>query len=567
MWVLGRSLTRHSGVSVFCSAVATLAFLVSASPLLAQEGEGEPDKLVHSDPNVENSFGDHFGWSVAVSGNTAVVGTPTRDDFGDLSGAVYVFVRAGATNPWIQVAKLIPRDARRGLQFGRSVAISGDTIIVGAVGDDEHGEFTGSAYIFARHHGGPNAWGEVTKLRASNAAQGDVFGESVSISGDTAVVGAPQNQAPFPARAGFATIFERNHLGIDVWGEAARVTAGDGQSGDRFGASISISGDTFIVGSPDDDQPGLPFFGFSAGSAYVFARQSNMPGDWAEVVKLIARDAVAGDGFGWAVGIDGDTAIVGAPGGAPEGLGQPSTGVAYVFSRDGATAQWDETAKLIPGGGANDQFFGGSVSISGDMAVVGASSDDEKGGRGSQSGSAYAYFRQQGTHSWEQGTKLTAHDGKAGDQFGWSVSLSGTTAIVGSPTFDEIGSAYVCVLSAVNSATGGCREAIPVVNDLFTMSDVITNCCDPDEFRITATFTNTGSVPIRDLFFEVTQLAQGNLLENADGGPAGIGSTLTPDVGDRILSPGEATTVTFVIRLVTRSTFWIYVNLRGELGS
>ena len=93
MWVLGRSLTRDSRVSVFCSAVATLAFFASASPLLAQEGEGGPDKLVHSDPNVENSFGDHFGWSVAVSGNTAVVGTPTKDDFGDLSGAAYVFVR------------------------------------------------------------------------------------------------------------------------------------------------------------------------------------------------------------------------------------------------------------------------------------------------------------------------------------------------------------------------------------------------------------------------------------------------------------------------------------------
>jgi FG-GAP repeat protein len=564
MGVLGRSLTRDSRASVFCTAVATLAFLVLASPLLAQEGDGEPGKLVHSDPNVENPFGDNFGLSVAVSGNTAVVGTPTKDDFGDLSGAVYVFVRAGAdTNQWIQVAKLIPRDVRRGLQFGRSVAISGDTIIVGAVGDDEHGEFTGSAYIFARHRGGPNAWGEVAKLRASDAARGDVFGESVSISGDTAVVGAPQNQAPFPARAGFATIFVRNHLGIDVWGEVARVKASDGQSGDRFGSSISISGGTIIVGSPDDDHPELPFFGIGAGSAYIFARQSNMPVAWAEVVKLIARDAVTGDGFGWAVAIDGDAAIVGAPGGAPGGLGQPSTGVAYVFSRGSATAEWGETAKLIPGGGANEQLFGGSVSISGDTAVVGASSDDEKGSR---SGSAHAYSRRQGTLTWEQGAKLTAHDGKAGDQFGWSVSLSGTTAIVGAPTFDDIGSAYVCAVNTVNSATGACRDAIPVVNHLVTMSDVITSCCDADEFRITATFTNTGSVPIRNLFIEVTQLARGNLLENADGGPGGVGATLTPDVGDRILSPGEATTVTFVIRLVTRNAFWIYVNLRGELN-
>jgi hypothetical protein len=543
------------------AALAMLAVLVSASPISAQEGEIDPGKLVHGDPNVGNSFGDRFGWSVSVSGDTAVVGTPTKDDFGDLSGAAYVFVRAGGeASLWTQAAKLIPLDARRGLQFGRSVAIHGDTVIVGAVGDDSQGEFTGSAYIFERHRGGPNAWGQVAKLSASSAARGDVFGESVSISGDLAVVGAPQNQAPFPARAGFVTVFQRNDLGMDVWGEVARLTAGDGASGDRFGASLGISGDTVIVGAPGDDRPGV----FDSGSAYIFSRTNAAPGPWNEVVKLMPGDALSGDVFGSAVAIDGDAVIVGEPGGAP-GQGQPPTGVAYVFARDAATATWAEAAMLTPEGGAADQAFGASVSISGNRAVVGAPSDDEKGGFRSRSGSAYVYSRRDRTSTWERDVKLTAYDGQAGDQFGWSVSLSGVTALAGAPTFADVGAAYVCPLEIVNSTNGACRRAIPIVNDLLTISDRTTTCCDAEQFTITATFTNTGSMPIRDLFFEVSQLTQNDVLENADGGPGGVGATLTPDLGgDGILSPGESTTVTFVIGLVTRIPFSFHVNVRGE---
>jgi hypothetical protein len=414
-----------------------LGVLIGVSALPAQRGKIEPSKLPHRDASG-NRFGDGFGWSVAVSGDTAVVGTPTKSDSGEASGAAYVFVLTGReTNRWTQVAKLTPRDARAGLQFGRSVAIQGDTVIVGAIGDDEHGEFTGSAYIFERHRGGPNAWGQVAKLRAGTAAQGDVFGESVSISGDRAVVGAPQDQAPLPARAGFATVFQRHHPEKDAWGEVARLTASDGASGDRFAASLAISGNTVIVGAPDDDHPGGAFDG---GSAYIFSRTDAAPGPWNEVVKLMPGDAFSGDGFGWDVTIDGDTAIVGAPGGASR-RGQPDTGVAYVFTRD-AGAVWAETAKLTPGGAGTDQAFGRSVAISANRAVVGASSDEDKSGSGSRSGSTYVYSRRDGTRMWEQVARLTADDGRTGDQFGWSVSLSGTIAIVGAPTMAPSGSAY-----------------------------------------------------------------------------------------------------------------------------
>ena len=466
------------------------------------------------------------------------------------------------------MAKLTPSDATGVGSFGRSVAIRGDTVIVGAIGDNEQGQFTGAAYIFERHHSGANAWGEVTKLRTSGAARGDVFGESVSISGDMVVVGAPQNREPYPDRAGFATVFERNHLGVGAWGEVARLTASDGEPGvlffrpgDGFGFSVSISGDTVVVGAPWNEDRAR---GFGVGSAYVFTRSGSDPGVWTESAKLTVSDVVYATWFGWSVSVSGDTALVGAPG----------TVAAYVFTMEaGNPHAWTEVAKLrgrdirVPDQVQSD--FGTSVSISGSIAIVGAKNDDEKGGLRSRSGSAYVFQRDAGAAgTWNELHKLTAHDGASADAFGTGVFVSGTTAVVGAPTLGGgPGSAYVCPLDTLSSVIGACRRAIPVVNDLVTMSDMTTSCCDDDTYVITATFTNSSTVPIQGPFFEVISLATGNvLLENADGGPGGVGATLTPDVGDGILSPGEPMTVTFVIRLLTRQTFWFHVDLRGEPG-
>jgi hypothetical protein len=381
------------------------------------------------------------------------------------------------------------------------------------------------------------------KLRATNPAQGDVFGESVSINGDTAVVGAPQNQAPFPTRPGFATVFERNHLGPGAWGEVARLTASDGQLRDGLGFSASISKDTIFVGA----------LGPVRSATYVFARNL---GAWREVAKLPVA--------GWAVSVSGDLAIIGNPGGggAP---GTQSRGIAHIFAHETSTDVWREVARLSPGPGGTQPNFGDSVSIDGDTAVVGAWADDEKGGANSFSGSAYVFRRDRGgPNVWGQLFKLTASDGVGGDQFGRSVSNAGTTAIIGAPTFGGgPGSAYICQLDEVNSTTGACRRAIPIVNELVTMSDLTTVCCAADEFRINATFTNTSAIPIQAPFFEVILLADGTVLQNADGGPGGVGATLTPDVGDGTFSPGESVTVTFVVRFQTRP-FWIHVNLRGE---
>lgn len=156
-------------------------------------------------------------------------------------------------------------------------------------------------------------------------------------------------------------------------------------------------------------------------------------------------------------------------------------------------------------------------------------------------------------------------DGKAEAQFGVSVSISGAIAIAGAPALPT-GSAYACDLEIVNSSTGACRRAIPVVDNLIAMSDPTTSCCVGSEFSITATFTNASADSIQNPFFEVTELTSGNLLQNADGAPGGVGATLTPDVGDDALSPGESTTVTFVVRPAVRTPFRFLVRVRGEPG-
>ena len=163
---------------------------------------------------------DRFGTAVAIDGDTAVVGAPDDDDAGDQSGSAYVFVR-DATSIWQQVKKLTAADAAAGDRFGRSVAISGDTVVIGASDDDDAGDDSGSAYVFDRNDGGTNDWGEVKKLTAADAAAGDRFGTAVAISGDSIVIGAPA----FGSASAY--VFERNDGGANNWGEVKKLTDPD----------------------------------------------------------------------------------------------------------------------------------------------------------------------------------------------------------------------------------------------------------------------------------------------------------------------------------------------------
>jgi hypothetical protein len=388
---------------------------LTIDPLVA----GQVKKLTASD----GVAGDRFGWSVAISGDTLVVAA----DNDDISkGAAYVFYRnEGGTDNWGQVKKLIASDGVSGDYFGKSVAIGGDTLVVGAYQDDDQGNNSGSVYIFGRNQDGTDQWGQVKKLTASDGVDWDQFGGSVAISGDTLVVGAFGDDT----YKGAAYVFNRNQGGANNWGQVKKLTASDGLANERFGWSVAISGDTLVVGADEKDS--------NKGAAYVFGRDKDGTNQWGQVKKLTASDGAADDRFGLSVAIDGNTAVVGAYG------NNTNRGAAYVFYQDeGGADQWGQVRKLTASDGVADDWFGMSVAISGDTIVVGAHKHD---GQGNDSGSAYVFARDQVLPDyWGQLAKLVARDGAADDRFGSSVAIGGNTLVVGAYNDDASkGAAYV----------------------------------------------------------------------------------------------------------------------------
>ena len=194
-----------------------------------------------------------FGWSVAVSGDTAVAGARYDQALLLNAGAAFVFERdQGGADNWGEVMKLTASDAQAHDELGYSVAISGDTVVVGAFGKDSGGTRAGAAYVFDRNEGGADNWGEVTKLTASDAQAGDQFGASVTVSGDTAVVGANHEDAG-ASDAGAAYVFDRNEGGAGTWGELSKLTASNAASSDWFGFSAGVSGGTAVLGAPQTE--------------------------------------------------------------------------------------------------------------------------------------------------------------------------------------------------------------------------------------------------------------------------------------------------------------------------
>ena len=344
--------------------------------------------------------------------NTENIGLTSWSDTGSFTTRVF-------SSPYLEIAKAVPNDGSGGDVFGWSVSISsdGNTAIVGARGDDSN---RGSAYIYTRSG---STWTQQTKLLASDGSSGDYFGQSVSISsdGNTAIVGAHGDDS---AR-GSAYIYTRSGT---TWTQQTKLTVSNGGSNDWFGYSVSLSsdGNTAIVGSHAAD--GL------RGSAYIYTRSGST---WTQQTKLVASDGSSGDYFGISVSMssDGNTAIVGAHN------DDSNRGSAYIYTRSGST--WTQQTKLIASDGVANDYFGRSVSMSGDgnTAIVGAYGDDSRG-------SAYIYTRSGST--WTQQSKLIASDGSSNDNFGISVSMSsdGNTAIVGAYYDDnekgtDAGSAYI----------------------------------------------------------------------------------------------------------------------------
>ncbi len=283
------------------------------------------------------SEGDHFGSSIAVSGDYTIIGSPYDDDGGYCSGSVYVFKNESGT--WSEQAKLTASDGAAYDYFGSSVSIDGDYAIVGAYGNDDGGESSGAVYVFKQEGG---IWTEQAKLTADDASPYAYFGYSVSISADYVVIGAYGDN-----NVGAAYVFKREG---DAWIEEAKLTAGDAAPEDYFGYCVSIDGQSIIIGAYGKDDAGE-----KSGAAYIFSFDGIV---WNEETKLTADDAAAYDYFGFSVAISGNHAIIGAYGDDDEGI---DSGSAYIFS---SSSPWTFQTKLKDGNAGAFAGIGYAVAIS-----------------------------------------------------------------------------------------------------------------------------------------------------------------------------------------------------------
>ncbi|MBN2021933.1 MAG: hypothetical protein JW809_04000 [Pirellulales bacterium] len=307
----------------------------------------EQQKLVAADGAAD----DRFGYSVAISGTTIIVGSHYDDDKGSYSGSAYVFQHNGAQ--WVQQQKLVAEDGASGDLFGYCVAIDGTTVVVGSHYDDDKGSYSGSAYVF-QHNGAQ--WLQQQKLVAADGSDRDEFGYSVAIDDTTIVVGARFDDDK-GANSGSAYVFQYNG---DQWTQQQKLTATDGALGDGFGEAVALDGATVVIASPRSDS--------NSGSAYIFQYDGTQ---WTQQQKLVAADGATNDYFGCSVAIGANTIVLGAHSDDDEAN---ASGSAYVYSHEGA--QWVQQRKLTADDGAANDYYGHSVAIGDGVILVGARGQD-----------------------------------------------------------------------------------------------------------------------------------------------------------------------------------------------
>jgi len=386
-------------------------------------------ELISSDGGAQ----DQFGTSVAVNGNTVVVGAQYHS-FGTSydEGAAYVFVNNGGT--WSQQAELIPSDGVAYDGFGESVAISGSTVMVGSVCHPGAAGSCGpgAVYVF---DGSGGTWSQQAELKASDGVGADHFGWSIAMDSNLAVIGAYNKEVRGHSAQGAAYVFG---LSSGNWTQQAELTAADGLYNDEFGYTVALSGSTIVIGAPDRTVGSNQ----AQGEAYVFTGSG---ATWSQQAEVTSSDGEAGDFFAWSVAVDGSTAVMGAPCHPRNGFAfcQGGPGAAYVFGESAGT--WSQQAELTSSDGVDGDAFGNSVSLSGSTAVMGAPlhAATEVG-----PGAAYVFGESSGT--WSQQAELAASDGVGGSYFGWAVALDGTTIVTGAPAHTvgsnaSQGAAYVFV--------------------------------------------------------------------------------------------------------------------------
>jgi hypothetical protein len=422
---LCRALWAALATAFVLAALAAPAALAVASQAVLQQ------KLTHDGPTNYN----YYGGCVAISGDTALVpcvwktvpGQPAPDHPG--AGVVSVYVRTAGE--WSEQAALQAPTPAADDFFGQSVALSGDTAVVGAIGV---GSRTGAAYVYTRTGA---VWSLSATLTAADAAVGDQFGYGVALSGDTVLVTADDKSVSVDgdpqADAGAAYVFR--HAGAS-WLHEAELTEPSPAADDQFGSAAALSGDTALVGAPGRNN--------ISGAAYVFTRSGT---SWPATKTLVPTDPAQKSWFGAAVALDSGTALVGAIGAT---VGQ--TGAVYAFV--GAGSSWTQQQEIAD---PASHSFGSAVAVAGDTAVIGADTEAVAGvPAGAPAGAAYIYSRK-GT-TWSPRGHVTDPDKTGGDLFGGTVALSGTTLLVGSPDatvegLTRAGAAYAYLLDSTRPLT------------------------------------------------------------------------------------------------------------------
>jgi hypothetical protein len=459
---------------------------------------------------------DFFGVAVSISGDTAIAGAYGADDNGSYSGSAYAFRNLDTSGSTItENLKLTASGNAVEDNFGISVGISGTTAIVGANQDDDRGSNSGSAYVFRNLGAGSGTITENLKLLASDGAGSDSFGIAVGISGNTAIVGANQDDDNGSA-SGSAYVFRNVDSGSGTITENLKLIASDGAANDQFGYSIAISGTTAIAGAMQADHLGRT----DSGSAYVFRDLDSGSGTITQNLKLTASDGTAGDQFGWSVGVSGNSAIAGARSTDDNGS---SSGSAYVFRNlDSGSGTVTESLKLLASDGAEQDFFGKTVGISGTIAIVGADGDDDKG---SSSGSAYLFRNlDAGSGTITENLKLTASDGTSIDFFGSSVDIDGDNFVIGAQRgngqMSESGKAYTGSVSSLTTLdTGSTSRSIDGISFASRDDWIIGQTTDGNQ--VTLTSGDTGTVVSADKAVYIGQNA------GSDNNTLVIGGTLT----------------------------------------
>jgi len=435
-----------AGAIVCLAAALVVPFAASAHSSAVRSNSSPPVWLGQERLAGDGANQDHFGSALAVSGATAVVGARLASVGGnDGQGAAYVFAYAGGI--WNRQAKLTAPDGAAGDEFGLSVVLDGDMILVGAPlasvgGNDKQG----AVYVYTRSGG---SWSESQKITASGGGANDHFGSAMARDGDTLLVGAP-----FADKAYFFT----NQAGN--WQQGQSISD---SSAAHFGVAVALDGTTAAVGAPETTVSGA----LSEGEAYVFEESG---GGWGETQALTAGDGAANDSFGSAVVLSGSRLLVGSP--YADVGGTADQGALYAFTESGGT--WSQHQKVTASDGAKHDLFGSSIALRGDRLLCGAADAAVEGNR--DAGAAYLFSDSAGTWSFEH--KFIAIDGQTpgfigvsvtSNSLGWfaGASLGGNKAqgafffygrsdlglLVSAPTTAPASSTYLSQALATNNST------------------------------------------------------------------------------------------------------------------